>query len=70
MKMSLRKLREQNGKSRAEVAAALGVTLSSVSHYENGLRRVSLEQVLMLAKLYDCSAEEVIEAQLESEMEK
>lgn len=68
--MSLRKLREQNGKSRAEVAAALGVTLSSVSHYENGLRRVSLEQVLMLAKLYDCSAEEVIEAQLESEMEK
>ena len=68
--MSLRKLREQNGKSRAEVAAALGVTLSSVSHYENGLRRVSLEQVLMLAKLYDCSAQEVIEAQLESEMEK
>ena len=68
--MSLRKLREQNGKSRAEVAAALGVTLSSVSHYENGLRRVSLEHVLMLAKLYDCSAEEVIEAQLESEMEK
>ena len=68
--MSLRKLMEQNGKSRAEVAAALGVTLSSVSHYENGLRRVSLEQVLMLAKLYDCSAEEVIEAQLESEMEK
>ncbi len=64
--MTLRDLREENYKSRAEVAAALGVTLSAVSNYEKGWRRIGLEQVLILAKLYDCSAEEIIESQLNS----
>lgn len=68
--MTLRKMREQNGKSRSEVAAALGVTYCAVSNYENGWRQIGLEQVLILAKLYDCSAEEIIEAQLESERER
>lgn len=63
---SLRDLREQNGKSRAEVATALGVVSSAITNYEKGYRRISLEQVLTLAELYDCSAEEVIEAQLNS----
>lgn len=66
MKTTLRELREQNGKSRAKVATALGVTYQAYARYENGIRRVSLEQVLTLSKLYDCSAEEVIEAQLNS----
>lgn len=64
--MTLRDLREQNNKSRAAVAAALGVTLRAVSNYEKGWRRIGLEQVLILAKLYDCSAQDVIEAQLNS----
>lgn len=68
--MTLRKLREQNGKSRAEVATALGVTIQALCNYEAGIRRIGLEQVLILAKLYDCSAEEIIEAQLESERER
>ncbi len=64
--MTLRDLREENYKSRSEVAAALGVTYCALSNYENGWRQIGLEQVLILAKLYNCSAEEVIEAQLNS----
>lgn len=64
--MTLRELREQNGKSRAEVAAALEVTVMAVSNYENGYRQISLSQVLDLAHLFEESAEEVIKAQLNS----
>ena len=64
--MTLKELRELSGKSRAEVAAALGVTVSAVSHYENDRRHITIEQVLTLSNLYDCSAEEVIRAQLNS----
>lgn len=64
--MTLRELREQSGKSRADVAAALGVTVQAVSHYENGHRQIGLDDVLTLAKLFDESAEEIIKAQLNS----
>lgn len=65
-KETLRDLREQNKKTCAEVAQALGVTLRAYCRYEQGTRRMSLEQVLILADLYDVSAEEVIQAQLNS----
>lgn len=68
--MTLRELRQQSKKTAAEVAAALGVTYNAVSQYENGLRRISLESVLTLAKLYDVSAEEIIQAQLKTEKER
>lgn len=64
--MTLRQLREQSGKSRAEVAAALGVTMNAVSNYESGIRQISLPHVLALARLFGESAEEVIRAQLSS----
>lgn len=66
MSITLRKLREENGKSRAEVATALGVTIRAVFNYEYGYRRIGLEQVLILSELYDCGAEEIITAQLNS----
>lgn len=65
-KETLRDLREQSKKTCAEVAQALGVTLRAYCRYEQGTRRMSLEQVLILADLYDVSAEEVIQAQLNS----
>lgn len=64
--MTLRELREQSGKSRAEVAAALGVTVNAISNYESGLRQISLLHVLNLAFLFGESAEEIIKAQLNS----
>ena len=66
METTLRKLREENKKSRAEVAQALGVTPNAVTNYEQGARRISLEQVLILSHLYGVSAEEVIYAQINS----
>lgn len=64
---TLRELRKQAGKSCAEVAQALGVTRNAVTNYEQGIRRISLEQVLLLARLYDSTAEEIIQAQLNSQ---
>lgn len=61
---TLRELREENGKSRAEVAAALGVANRTLSHYECGTRFIDIRQVLILANLYECSEREIIEAQL------
>ena len=68
--MTLKELRKQSGKNAAEVAAALGVTEQAIRHYENGLRRISLESVLALAEQYDVSEREIIEAQLEAVKEK
>ena len=50
-KTTLRELREQSGKTRAEVANALGVTPNAITNYEYGKRRLSLEQVLLLLVL-------------------
>jgi transcriptional regulator with XRE-family HTH domain len=64
--MTLRRLREQNEKTLREITEALNVSLQTVYRYEQGVRRINIEQVLILSKLYDCTAEEVIEAQLNS----
>lgn len=64
--MNLKDMRLENKKTLAEVASILNVTLQSLSRYERGTRRISIEQVLLLSKLYDYTAEEIIVAQLNS----
>ncbi len=66
MAETLRDLRLQNKKTCAEVAQALNVTKNAVSNYESGIRNISLEQVVALARLYDCSEREIIDAALNS----
>ncbi|MDE7330287.1 MAG: helix-turn-helix domain-containing protein [Clostridia bacterium] len=66
MKTTLKQLREENKKSRAEVAAALEVTVSALGNYEQGSRRIDIEQVLVLSELFMVTAEEIIYAQLSS----
>lgn len=66
MKTTLRDLREQNKKTLADVAKALNVSVRSVSRYEQGARKISIDQVLVLAELYEESAEDIIRAQLNS----
>ena len=63
---TLKELRKQTKKTCTEVAQALGVTERAYCRYEQGTRRISLEQVLILAELYDVSEKEVIQAQLNS----
>ena len=50
----------------AEVASALGVTKNAVTNYESGVRNISLEQVVKLATLFDCTEREIIDAALNS----
>ena len=66
MQETLKNLRINAGKRIVEVAAVLGVAISTYYNYEEGVRRISLEQVLLLSKLFDRSAEEVIKAHLNS----
>lgn len=63
---TLRELRQESKKTVAEVAAVLGVAQRTISHYECGTRRIDLEYIIPLAKLYDVSAEEIIQAQIET----
>lgn len=66
MSESLRDLRLQNKMTCAEVAFALGVTKNAVTNYESGVRNISLEQVVKLATLFDCTEREIIDAALNS----
>ena len=63
---TLRNLREQAGKSVKEVADALGVANPTFYNYERGLRKIGIEQLIPLSKIYDCTVEEIITAQLNS----
>lgn len=63
---TLRELREQNKNTAAEVAEVLGVSVRAVSRYEQGTRRIGLEQIIKLMDFYHCTAEEIIWAQLNS----
>lgn len=64
--MTLKDLRTSAGKTVKDTASALNVTVRAVSRYEQGTRQISLEQVLILAELYDCSERDVIDAVLNS----
>ena len=62
--LTLRELREQNKNTAAEVAEVLGVSKWSVFKYESGEREINIKQVLILAQLFDVSAEEIIKHSL------
>lgn len=66
MKETLRDLRTQSGKTCAEVAQVLGVSPQAITNYESGIRRINIEQVIILAEIYEISEKEVIQAQLNS----
>ena len=65
-KITLRELRERAGRSIADVAAALGVSVQAVYRYETGQRIINIEQVLLFSRLFGEPAETIIEAQLNS----
>ena len=63
---TLRDIRIESKKSPGEVAKALGVTERAYYRYEQGIRQINIAQVLVLARLFEISAEEVIQSQLSS----
>ena len=48
----LRSLRQDRGTSLAEVSAATGISVSTLSRLESGQRRATLELLLPLARAY------------------
>lgn len=66
MSETLRDLRLNAEKSVKETAEALNVSERSIYAYEDGTRQIGIEQVIALAKLYDCSEREIIDAALNS----
>lgn len=64
--MTLRELRKEKEKTVAEIATALRIASGAYYRYEQGKRRIGLEQILLLAELYEVSEKDVIEAQLNS----
>ena len=64
--MTLRELRKTAGLTAAAVAEKLGVAVSTLYNYEQGMREINIQQTLILARLYDVTEREVIEAQLKS----
>lgn len=67
MEQTLRDLRRASKKTAAEVAEALGITIQAVYNYERGIRLIDIYSIIPLARLFDVTAEEIIEAQINSQ---
>jgi len=57
MSEKLKQLRKLKGVSQKVVAAAIGVTLSAYSNYEQGIREPSNEILKNLCRYFDVSAD-------------
>lgn len=66
MEGNLRELRNRSNLTLKQVANSIGVSVSTLSNYEQGTRTVNIHLVLKLSKVYDCTAEEIIQAQIKS----
>lgn len=59
---AIRRLREERGFSQQELAQALGVTQGAVSHWENGLRKPDIDDIVKIAKLFNCKVDDLIDS--------
>ena len=49
-----------------EISSELNISVRTLYSYEEGTRQISIDKILPLAKLYDVTAEEIINAQMKS----
>ena len=61
---SLRNEIENSGKTKAEIARAIGVTSATVSQYLSGRVLPSLATLSRLCNFIDCSADEILQIKL------
>jgi transcriptional regulator with XRE-family HTH domain len=57
---NLRVLRERKGITQKTLAEAIDVKVAYISAMENGVRRPSVEQVAVFAKVLGCTTDEII----------
>lgn len=59
---NLKVRREELNLTQKEMAEKLGVTYQAYAHYESGRCEPSLGTVYQMAKIWNCSCDEIIEA--------
>lgn len=58
---SIRKYREALGWTQAELARKLGVVPSTVTMWENNMRKPDIIMLKKLASIFNCSADDLLE---------
>lgn len=58
----LRDLRQRRGRTLAEIAATTGISVSTLSRLESGLRRPTLDLLIRLASAYGASLDDLVGA--------
>ncbi len=59
--MRLKELREERHLTQKTVANYLNVKQNTYSQYENGQRQISIDSLILLAKLYETSVDYILE---------
>ncbi len=57
---NLKLLRAAKGMGQRELAAALDTTLKTVSHWETGYSEPSIQQLIMLADIFDVTLDDLV----------
>ena len=60
MKERLKELRKEKGVTQAQVAKAIGITMSAYSNYEQGIREPSIELLKALCRYFMVSSDYLI----------
>jgi transcriptional regulator with XRE-family HTH domain len=63
-RLTLAKLRERAGVTQRQLAHALGVTITTISNWERGVKQPhpSLPQVKVMTEVLQCTLDELVEA--------
>lgn len=67
---TLKLFREMSGLTQEQVAREIGATVTSISHWENGLKVPRSEWLTALAKLYGCEVGHLFGVAIEPEKKK
>lgn len=58
--MRLREIRKQQGMTAQVLAEKLGISQGAISHYETGRRKPSIDMVVKMSKIFNCSVDDLI----------
>ncbi|MBQ8997278.1 MAG: helix-turn-helix domain-containing protein [Clostridium sp.] len=61
---NIKSLRVDNDLTQQEIADALGITRSRYSNYENGINEPSLDILIRLSKLFNCSIDDLLKIKI------
>lgn len=68
--MTIKNIRQLKNITQCDVAIKLNCNQTSISKYEKGIAEPKIEQIPKLAKILDCSIEDIVKAIIETKEEK